>query len=513
MNNILKLDELLKYSKLTMVVSALTILVGLSAIVYRGGLLYGIDFTGGLKLEFEFTRPIDTGMLTDIRSYLKEDGSSVQVKTFSLPQEDENRGLMVTVRAQQLVTNLTNELYDRGRVGSESLFEEIVNLDTIRWIDVATLERNFRLGEGDSAKIDISRASREDIRGRVQSIVNETLTQEVMTQVRSSIGGSAEGVDLNWADRDEIEQWLETQQLNGLAEQLNQYMEESDPSSVSDLEPVLSRFNVEIAAFDEVFSIGQASRDQINILELNRENLTEIIREEFIQDRYGNVARDIVNAREEQGLFESTRDVYQLETMDGVHTEVLDGSAMVSPFVMIRSEMVSPSIGSELIGKSALAIFISLLGILIYLYIRFELTYSLGAIAAIIHDVAITIGLLTLLGVEFDVSVVAAVLTVIGYSLNDTIVNFDRVRENRSLMGYQAEWYDVVNRSIYEVLNRTMVTSLTTFIAVFVLYWYGGIALRAFSITLIIGIVVGTYSSIFVSNLSLYHLQKSLRST
>jgi preprotein translocase subunit SecF len=170
--------------------------------------------------------------------------------------------------------------------------------------------------------------------------------------------------------------------------------------------------------------------------------------------------------------------------------------------------MISPSIGAELITDAALAILLSMVGILAYLYVRFELNYSIGAIGAIVHDILVTVGLLTLLGVEFNVPVVAAVLTVIGYSLNDSIVNFDRVRENRVLMGYEATWYEVINRSVHEILNRTFVTSITTFIAALVLYLYGGIALRGFSITLLIGVIAGTFSSIYVSNLLLFELQK-----
>jgi preprotein translocase SecF subunit len=513
MSNLLKLDELLKYGRMTVWLSAIVILIGLSAVVYRGGFLYGIDFTGGLKLEFQFTEPIDAELLTQIRTSLQQDGSSVQVKTFSLPQHDRNRGLMITVRAQQMVSSLTNQLYERGDEGSEGLFEEIARSESVRWVDAATLRRHFRVGDGDDDRVDITSDSRDVIEQRVQNIVNETLSQEVISNLRQALGGRGEGIDLNWASRAEIEQWLETEQLDALASDLRSALNNQSPQSVSDLAPVLRRYDIDVSSFGEIFSIGAGTRAQVNLRRLGDADLREILREEFIGDRYGNVAREVVSTRRNKGLFQSVEDVLSMDTMNGLNTDPLKDSASTSPFVMIRTEMVSPSIGSELIGKSALAILISLVGILIYLYIRFELTYSLGAIAAILHDVAITLGLLTLLGIEFDVSVVAAVLTMIGYSLNDTIVNFDRVRENRSLMGYQSTWYEVINRSIHEVLNRTMVTSITTFIAVFVLYWFGGIALRAFSITLIIGIVVGTYSSIFVSNLSLYHLQKSLRDT
>jgi len=445
----------------------------------------------------------------EIRNAMQEDGSSVQVTTFSLAQEERRRGLMITVRAHQLVNDLTAELYNRGRDGSQVDFGEVVNLPSIRWIDKSTLSENFTVGDDESDRVDLASDEREIIRSRVQSIVNETLIRQIVSQLRDTLVDNTTELDLNWASEQEMLQALRDSQSESLTERILN----TEVNSIEDLEPLLSDYEISSEEFSEIFSVGEGTRDQVDLTDLDKDDLHQIIKEEFFQDRYQNLVREIIDAREQEGLFRSPKQFYQLEAVDSLYQPALKETVYFSPFVLIRSEMVSPSIGSELIGKSALAILVSLVGILLYLYIRFELTYSLGAIVAIIHDVVITIGLLTLMAVEFDVSVVAAVLTVIGYSLNDTIVNFDRVRENRTLMGYKASWYDVINRSVYEVLNRTFVTSITTFLAVLVLYIYGGIALEAFSITLIIGVIVGTYSSIFVSNLSLYHLQKSLRDT
>jgi preprotein translocase subunit SecF len=166
-----------------------------------------------------------------------------------------------------------------------------------------------------------------------------------------------------------------------------------------------------------------------------------------------------------------------------------------------RVEYVGPQVGSELVEQAGLAVLYSLIGILIYVAMRFEYRFALGAIIATVHDTVITVGWFSLFGVEFDLTVLAAVLAVIGYSLNDTIVVFDRIRENfrRVRKGTVLE---IANLSLNETLSRTTITSLVTLLAVIALYVFGGDILRGFSLALIVGIVVGTYSSIYVASAS-----------
>ena len=144
--------------------------------------------------------------------------------------------------------------------------------------------------------------------------------------------------------------------------------------------------------------------------------------------------------------------------------------------------------------------------ILIYISLRFEFVFAIGAIAAIAHDVTITLGIFSILGYEISLPVVAAFLTIVGYSLNDTIVIFDRIRENFKTIKKDSI-IDTVNKSINESLSRTIVTSLTTFFVVLILYYFGGEVIRYFSFALIIGVLVGTYSSIFVASLIVVHMQ------
>ena len=166
---------------------------------------------------------------------------------------------------------------------------------------------------------------------------------------------------------------------------------------------------------------------------------------------------------------------------------------------ILSIDKVGPKVGAELSSDAILAILYALGFILIYISIRFELKYAIGAIAALTHDVLITLGVFSILGYEISLAVIAAFLTIVGYSLNDTIVIFDRVRENvKSLKGSSME--SVINQSINDSLSRTIVTSLTTFLVVLILFLVGGEVIHTFSFAMIVGVVIGTYSSIFVAS-------------
>ena len=175
-------------------------------------------------------------------------------------------------------------------------------------------------------------------------------------------------------------------------------------------------------------------------------------------------------------------------------------SAQTTEKIEVRSvEFVGPQFGQELFEKGILALLYALIGVMIYVAFRFEWKFSLGSVAALVHDVIITVGLFSLLNLEFTLPVLAALLAVIGYSLNDTIVVFDRIRENfRKLR--ETNTTDTMNISINQTLPRTILTSLTTLLVLFALYSYGGEALSGFAATLIIGVLIGTYSSIFVAS-------------
>ena len=173
-----------------------------------------------------------------------------------------------------------------------------------------------------------------------------------------------------------------------------------------------------------------------------------------------------------------------------------------------RVENVGPKVSSELLRSGIIAISISLAVMLIYIWIRFEWQFSFGAILALFHDVVVTLGLFSLLNLEINLSIIAAVLTIVGYSMNDTVVIFDRVREN--LRKYSdIKIFELTNISINETLSRTLITSITTLLALLSIFFFGGEILKGFSLAMIFGVVFGTYSSIYIANSVLVRLNVS----
>ncbi len=164
-----------------------------------------------------------------------------------------------------------------------------------------------------------------------------------------------------------------------------------------------------------------------------------------------------------------------------------------------RIDYIGPKIGKELVQKAILSIMIACVGILIYLVFRFEMGFAIGAVAALFHDTIITLGAISLTNKEFNLAIVAALLTVIGYSVNDTIVIFDRIRENIS-KSLSKSFGEIVNEGITQTLSRTILTGVTVFIVLIPLFFLGGAVIHDFAFTLIVGVMVGTYSSIFVAS-------------
>ena len=172
-----------------------------------------------------------------------------------------------------------------------------------------------------------------------------------------------------------------------------------------------------------------------------------------------------------------------------------------------RTEFVGPKVGSELVNAGIIAVIFSLIGILIYIWIRFQWNFALGAIIALIHDVILTLGFFSVLQLEFNLATVAAVLTIAGYSINDTVVIYDRVRD--SMRKYKQITFDeVINISLNSTLTRTLMTSLTTLLALIALLTFGGIVISSFIIALIWGVLIGTYSSMYVASPILTYFRK-----
>jgi preprotein translocase subunit SecF len=209
--------------------------------------------------------------------------------------------------------------------------------------------------------------------------------------------------------------------------------------------------------------------------------------------------QNAVMIRIEQGGDDPEIQADAIAQIEATLAEALEGVSILSV------ESVGAKVSGELVQAGALAVLLSVVAVLIYIWLRFEWQFALGAVAALVHDVLITMGVFSVTSLEFNLSIVAALLTIVGYSLNDTVVVYDRIREN--LRRFKTKPLDeVLNLSINETLSRTLMTSVTTLIALLALYVLGGEVIRGFTFGMILGVVVGTYSSVFVAAVALLRL-------
>ena len=238
----------------------------------------------------------------------------------------------------------------------------------------------------------------------------------------------------------------------------------------------------------------RSSDNKINVSSL-RENLTKMDLGDVSVKKFGNDQDYLVK-------FENKKNNVVEEIKSNLEL------SFGNNFDFRRVENVGPKVSEELLKSGIIAISLSLAIMLIYIWIRFEWQFSLGAIMALFHDVIITLGLFSLLNLEINLSIIAAVLTIVGYSMNDTVVIFDRVREN--LRKYSdIKIYEITNISINETLSRTLITSITTLLALLSIFFFGGEILKGFSLAMIFGVIFGTYSSIYIANTVLVRLNVS----
>jgi len=223
--------------------------------------------------------------------------------------------------------------------------------------------------------------------------------------------------------------------------------------------------------------------------------------------QYSQIAQQIVTYRDQQkhGVLSSMSELSGVAPASVV--TALDEGFVATGFAVEGGDVIGPQVGSQMRNQALRAVIWSLMGMLVYLWVRFELIYGVAAVVACFHDTLITIGMFSLLNEEISLTVIAAILTLVGYSMNDTIVVFDRIRENVKTMRKES-LSDIVNLSINQTLSRTVLTSGLTFLTVLALFIFGGEVLHGFSLALVIGILIGTYSSIFIAAPILVEWQK-----
>jgi len=219
--------------------------------------------------------------------------------------------------------------------------------------------------------------------------------------------------------------------------------------------------------------------------------------EDEAREYYDQIAAAVVTERQKLALFTSWEQVGAV--VDESTLEVLKDKTFLGAFQVLQNENVGPQIGSELRAKGILAVTLSLIGMLLYIWYRFELRFGVGAVVALFHDFFITLGLFALVDYEFNLPTIAAFLTLVGYSVNDTVIIFDRVRENLR-RHRRLPLVEIMNLSLNQTLSRTILTSGTTLMVVASLFFLGGEVIRGFAFVLLIGVIIGTYSSIFIAS-------------
>jgi preprotein translocase subunit SecF len=218
-----------------------------------------------------------------------------------------------------------------------------------------------------------------------------------------------------------------------------------------------------------------------------------------LEERYAPMADAVLEYRKQHGIFDSLDQLGEIPELSDVAAAAIRDRAAVGAFALLGAESVGPAVGADLKRQASLAIGLSLVGMLIYIWIRFQLPYGVGAVVALFHDVTVTLTALAITHREINLPTIAALLTLVGYSVNDTVVVFDRVRENLRLRrGEQLE--QLMNLSINQTLSRTIITSGTTLLVVLTLYIFGGDVINTFAFVLLVGIIVGTYSTVFIAS-------------
>jgi preprotein translocase subunit SecF len=239
---------------------------------------------------------------------------------------------------------------------------------------------------------------------------------------------------------------------------------------------------------------------------IDSEELTLLLEQRF-PEQASEIAAKIISFRTEKEIIQNFEELEQAAGLSQEAVDYLKGQTYLGRLTILSRETVGPQVGHDLRRKATQATVWALIGMLIYIGIRFKFAYGVSAILTLAHDVLITLGVFSLTNREINLPVIAAILTIVGYSLNDTIVIFDRVRDNLRIMR-KHDFENILDASINQTLSRTIITSSTTFLTVFALFLFGGKVINDFAFTLIIGVLVGTYSSIYQSCPLLYFWNK-----
>jgi len=430
--------------RIAFIASGVVILAGIVSFLIRGGFDLGIDFTGGVRIQVKFAEPVSTGALTEIRNDLDMDvytqGTAADEVVIRNKVESTGEALAAAI------------VHRRETVGPFTSYDELTQIEGFPAEYLDYFKENFDLDENPFA-----------------------VTVGVETRPA-----------LNSAD------------ARGLTTTIERMIEQATHTRISQ---VLSELRPPVG-----LPAGEAPANRLNLNgPSSRSEYVTLLEPLMGFEDAGRLADALSGARNLGGiqtmrLLADTAEVERLAREAGLDSEALkrflDGSYL-SGFEIQSVNVIGPKVGEELGSAAIYSVIAAMAGLLLYISLRFEFAFSLGAIVALFHDVLVTLGIFSILGKEINLTIVAAILTLIGYSLNDTIVVFDRIREDRKLLRRRT-LEEIVNKAINETLSRTIVTGTTILVAL-ALVFFGGSVIHDFALALTIGMIVGTYSSIFIA--------------
>lgn len=504
--------------------SAALLVLFLGGTILSGGTKFGIDFVGGTSVIVKFARPVDSAMLADLRTLLQPRGLAGNIRTIggAGASKEEASEVAIDVRGTRWADDMTARLDEarqqKAASGGTLAVEDLdaVFAGSLQPSVLADLKEYFLPPANDTAAaplVNLATATRGDISEIFQRLFNENISASVREALAVKYGPVEEGREFdinNIGNAENLAAALAELKRRQVEANIAKLIEGSSTGRPWKTVDEFLRI-AQLEAFDgpsvrrelwhetpAVASPGGAVGT--SVLTGTPGELSAAFLPSFTE-RFLRNAEIVTQYRDREfgGLFPSAEEAASKTPADDPEMQNMIRSRFgAGRFIIASSETVGAAVGKDLMWAALQAIILSMLGIVAYVWFRFELRYAVGAIVALLHDTILTIGLISFAGIEFSIPIVAAILTVMGYSINDTIVIYDRVREK---MGKVRGSLDlaIIDQAITETLPRTTATGGTTILSIVAFYIFGPVVTRDLSFALTFGIFIGTFSSIFVA--------------
>lgn len=484
----------------------------------HGGFNKGIDFIGGTSVLVKFDQPIGADgeySLAALRGVLSPMGLGDNIRTVGAAgaSREEAREVSIDVRGSDWVNDQVNAFVAARAANPAGWNADGVSSTFSGSLQPGALEAlldNFRPTSSETGAIslhDATRVSAVELEEIFQSIFNENISLSVQAALMKSFQprGGAREIDINnIGNADNLAEALAGLKVKSLAENIAALAPDSGPRPWTTVDEFLAAS--QMTAFRDprvtsrLYTETAPRPTAVSVLTGRPDEIAEVFHAAF-KDRFSGVASVITSHRDEDfgGLISTVEEALAfVPDADRETRSLLESHVHAGRFILASSETVGPSVGKDLQSAAIKAILVSIIGIVLYVWWRFELRYGVGAIVALLHDAVLTVLFIGFLKMEFSIPIVAAILTVIGYSINDTIVIYDRIREKLGKLRGSPD-PELIDIAINETLTRTIGTSLTTLMASVAFLFFGPLVTRDFSLTLSFGILIGTYSSVFVA--------------